>query len=87
MWTFRDLGTGGVLTILLAAIALGIGMAYWWRLRDPVEGGFCRALYRRAHSAVDSQIVDARLPPLQRTTEYTGPIPTCGDLRKLGKVR
>ena len=87
MSSFRDLGTGAIIALLLFVIALGVGMAYWWRIRDPVEGDFCRALYRRALSAVDSQIVDARIPPLHRTTEYTGPIPTCGELRKLGRVR
>jgi len=73
----------------LLVLALGGGiLAYqrWWR--DPLEGHQCVHWYKSARTVAESSIVDLKRPPLQRGGgEFTAPIPTCGDLRKLGKVR
>ena len=70
-------------------LALGSGiLVYQVMFRDVVEGHQCVQWYRAARTAAESSLVDSRPPLLQRGRgEYVGPIPTCGELRKLGKVR
>ncbi len=73
-------------SILVLALASAL-LAYQIWLRDPFEGHQCVQWYNSARSSAESSKVDSRLPPLLRGRgEYTGPIPTCGELRKLGKV-
>ena len=73
--------------LLVLGIA-GALLLYQTRWRDPYEGHQCVQLYKSARTAAESSLVDSRRPPLLRGRgEYTGPIPTCGELRKLGKVR
>ena len=70
-------------------LLLGGGIIlYQTRVRDRLEGHLCVEWYTSARTLAESTIVDARRPPLHRARgEYTGPIPTCGELRKLGDVR
>ena len=76
----------------LSVLVLGVlvaGMLAWFLLiaRHPGVRGSeeCRAAYRRAHSATDSAIIDARVPVASRTREAE--LPTCGTLRRSGELR
>jgi hypothetical protein len=77
------------LLFVLLVLLLGVGMLFYQtRLRDPMEGHLCVEWYKSARTLAESSIVDTKLPPLQRgRAQYTQPIPTCGELRKLGYVR
>ncbi len=56
--------------------------------RDAVDGHLCAQEYARAHTASDSVLIDARSPnQIRGQGELAGPIPTCGELRRLGKVK
>ena len=71
----------------LGLLLIAIVFVYLTKVRDEGEGALCRGEYARAHSAADSSRVDAQLPPRERTgAEYTGPNPTCGELRRLGRT-
>ena len=73
----------------LCVLFLGTGLVlYQTRVRDPFEGHLCLRWYQSATTPAESSLVDGRFPPLARGRgEYTGPIPTCGELRRLGHVR
>jgi len=77
--------------LLFAFLILLLGGAiilYQTRVRDRLEGHLCVEWYTSARTLAESAVVDARRPPLHRgRAEYSGPIPTCGELRKLGDVR
>jgi len=77
------------LLFALLIILVGAGIVFYQtRIRDPLEGHLCVQWYNEARTVAESSIVDARRPPLHRGRgEYTGPIPTCGELRALGRVR
>ena len=70
-------------------LVLGVGIIFYQtRYRDRVEGHLCIPWYKSARTLADTLIVDSRLPPLERGRgEYTAPIPTCGELRHLGRVQ
>ena len=71
----------------LGVVALILFLLFYTRVRDTAEGALCRSEYARARSAAESSIVDAHLPQRERGgAENTGPIPTCGELRKLGRT-
>ena len=75
--------------LTLFVLFLGAGLLYYQtRVRDPLEGHLCLVWYQSAKTRADSSVVDRRLPPVARGGgEYTGPIPTCGELRKLGHIK
>ena len=56
--------------------------------RDAVEGHLCAQEYAHAKTHTDSVAIDAR-PPIKNRGEgeFSGPIPTCGELRRAGRVR
>ena len=72
-------------------LILAVGVLYFIfvvRGRDAVEGHFCAQEYAHAKTASDSTAIDAR-PPIKNRGEgeLSGPIPTCGELRRAGRVR
>ena len=72
---------------LLGVVAAGaIGWMFFIG-RHPGYGGAeeCRAAYRRAHTAADSALIDARAPIVRRTREPN--VLTCGALRRSGEIR
>ena len=73
----------------LLVLALGVSLVFFeTRVRDPFEGHLCVQWYKEARTPAETSLVDTRRPPLQRAgADYTGPIPTCGELRQLGRVR
>jgi len=78
------------LRLLLAGLGLvmiAIVFVYLTKVRDEGDGALCHGQYAKAHSAADTSRIDAQLPPRERTgAEYTGPNPTCGELRQLGRT-
>ena len=76
--------------ILLGLLIVLIGVAFTWyqtTWRDASGAHVCAGLYRSARTAAESSLVDSRRPPIERGRgEYTTPIATCGELRKLGQV-
>ena len=77
-----------VLGAVLALVLVAIFFVYQTRGRDTIEGQLCWQEYAAARSAFDSARIDAR-PPLKNReeSELAGPIPTCGELRRAGRVR
>ena len=77
--------------ILLGLLILLIGVAftfYQTRWRDAAGAHLCVDWYRSAHTAAETSLVDGKRPPIERGRgEYTAPILTCGELRRLGQVR
>jgi hypothetical protein len=72
----------------LGFLILGAFFVYQTWGRDVVDGHLCAEEYARARSAADSTLIDARAPVRNRGRgELANPIPTCGELRRLGKVR
>jgi len=76
--------------LIVAVLGLGViavVLVFLTSARDKLEGRLCRAQYALARSAADTSRVDAQLPPRERGSgENTGPNPTCGELRKLGRT-
>ena len=80
--------TGTLIIVALALVVLGAFAVVQSRGRDAVDGHLCRQEYARAQSAADSALIDLRPPVRNRGRgESTIPNPTCGELRRLGKVR
>ena len=76
------------LGIVLVIVLVAIFFEYQTSGRDTIEGQLCAQEYAAARSAADSARIDAR-PPLKNRggAELAGPIPTCGELRRAGRVR
>jgi len=74
--------------VAVALLIPGVYFVYEPRGRDAVDGHLCAHEYARARSGADSAVIDAR-PPVQNRGrgQFTGPNPSCGELRRLGRVR
>ena len=77
-----------LLGLVLAIVLVAIFFVYQTSGRDTIEGQLCAQEYAAASSASDSARIDGR-PPLKNRGrgELAGPIPTCGELRRAGRVR
>jgi hypothetical protein len=79
----RFIGIG----VLAVAIVAGY---FWWvaKGRDTIDARLCAEEYARARTALESTRIDARPPTENRGRgELSMPIMTCGELRRVGKVR
>jgi len=80
-------------TVLLGIVLLVVLLAIFFvnqttNGRDRIEGHLCAEEYAAARSLTDSARIDARPPIMNRGRgELGGPIPTCGELRRAGRVR
>ena len=77
-----------ILTVL-GFVVVVVAIALWeTRWRDFEEGHLCAEQYARAKSAADSGVIDAHAPIRNRGSgEFTGPNLTCGELRRVGRVK
>ena len=73
----------------LAIVLIGIAFTFYQtRWRDASGAHLCAQWYQAAYTVADTTLVDGRRPPLERGRgEYSQGIPTCGQLRLLGRVR
>ena len=78
-----------LLGIVLMIVLVAIFFVYQTTSgRDRIEGHLCAEEYAAARSVSDSARIDARPPIKNRGRgELAGPIPTCGELRRAGRVR
>ena len=78
-----------LLGLVLAIVLVAIFAVYQTTNgRDKIEGHLCAEEYAAAHSVSDSARIDARPPIKNRGRgELARPIPTCGELRRAGRVR
>ena len=78
-------------TLLLALIitaVLAVFFIYQTESRDAIDSHLCAQEYSNARTARDSAKIDARPPMRERGRgEYTTPQVTCGELRRIVKVR
>jgi|GEM_PF-2239156 len=74
--------------IVLIVLLVIAGLFYAPRYRDAVDGHLCAVEYAHARTANDSGMIDVAAPSRNRGRgELASPMPTCGELRRLGKVR